>query len=85
MPSDKVISTFAAFFPASDPKYVLVIALDEPVDDHQRDRRSAPPGWTAAPVAGACDPPAGAGPGHAPASRRPTTATPLLYTLAGNE
>src|SRR5690606_34232633 len=27
---DKTIATFASFFPASDPKYVLVIALDEP-------------------------------------------------------
>jgi cell division protein FtsI (penicillin-binding protein 3) len=47
---DKVISTFASAFPASDPKYVLVVTLDEPVDtmgDHPK--RTA--GWTAVPVA----------------------------------
>ena len=27
---DKVIATFASIFPASDPKYVLVVSLDEP-------------------------------------------------------
>ncbi len=28
---DKVINTFASMFPASDPKYVLIVTLDEPV------------------------------------------------------
>ncbi len=47
----KVLSSFASFFPASDPQYVLVLTLDEPVDDTGPfPRRTA--GWTAAPVAG---------------------------------
>ena len=29
---DKVIATFAAVFPANDPKYVLVVTLDEPIE-----------------------------------------------------
>lgn len=48
--NDKVISTFASVFPARDPKYVLVVTLDEPVEtsgDHPK--RTA--GWTAVPVA----------------------------------
>lgn len=47
---DKVIATFASVFPANDPKYVLVVTLDEPVDTTgQKPRRTA--GWTAVPVA----------------------------------
>jgi cell division protein FtsI (penicillin-binding protein 3) len=47
---DKVITTFASIFPASDPKYVLVVTLDEPVDTMGTEpRRTA--GWTAVPVA----------------------------------
>ncbi|MEM8787614.1 MAG: penicillin-binding protein 2 [Pseudomonadota bacterium] len=47
---DKVIGTFAAIFPANEPKYVLVVSLDEPEDRTGREpRRTA--GWTAAPVA----------------------------------
>jgi len=47
---DKVIATFATFFPAYDPKYVLVVTLDEPVETSgKKPRRSA--GWTAVPVA----------------------------------
>jgi cell division protein FtsI (penicillin-binding protein 3) len=47
---DKVIATFATVFPASDPKYVLVVALDEPVETSGKEpRRTA--GWTAVPVA----------------------------------
>lgn len=46
----KVISTFASVFPASDPKYVLVVTLDEPsIVAHGEERRTA--GWTAVPVA----------------------------------
>jgi cell division protein FtsI (penicillin-binding protein 3) len=46
---DKVIATFACIFPISDPKFVLVITLDEPVEDSgTEDRRTA--GWTAVPV-----------------------------------
>ncbi len=47
---DKVINTFASMFPASDPRYVLIVTLDEPVDTSgSRPRRTA--GWTAVPVA----------------------------------
>ena len=46
---DKVIATFAAVFPANDPKYVLVVTLDEPVDTSTGEaRRTA--GWTSVPV-----------------------------------
>jgi cell division protein FtsI (penicillin-binding protein 3) len=47
---DRVIATFASAFPASDPKYVLVLTLDEPVEVAGGEpRRTA--GWTAVPVA----------------------------------
>lgn len=47
---DKVIATFASVFPANDPKYVLVVTLDEPVETSgEKPRRTA--GWTAVPVA----------------------------------
>ena len=47
---DKVIATFASIFPAHDPKYVLVVTLDEPEDTVGSEaRRTA--GWTAVPVA----------------------------------
>jgi cell division protein FtsI (penicillin-binding protein 3) len=47
---DKVISTFAGMFPASDPQYVIVLTLDEPVETSGSEpRRTA--GWTAVPVA----------------------------------
>ena len=47
---DKVINTFAAVFPISDPKYVLVVTLDEPVETSgAKPKRVA--GWTAVPVA----------------------------------
>ena len=47
---DKVIATFASIFPAQDPKYVLVVTLDEPsVFAYDEERRTA--GWTAVPVA----------------------------------
>jgi len=47
---DKVIATFASIFPAHDPKYVLVVSLDEPEDTAGSEaRRTA--GWTAVPVA----------------------------------
>ncbi len=46
----KVIANFAAAFPMDDPKYVLIVALDEPVDTTGTEpRRTA--GWTAVPVA----------------------------------
>ncbi|MFN6952408.1 MAG: peptidoglycan D,D-transpeptidase FtsI family protein [Albidovulum sp.] len=46
---DKVVATFASAFPMSDPKYVLVVSLDEPVETSGTvPRRTA--GWTAVPV-----------------------------------
>ena len=48
---NKVVSTFASVFPASDPKYVLVLSLDEPTSvAGGGESRTA--GMTAAPVAG---------------------------------
>ncbi|WP_195820611.1 peptidoglycan D,D-transpeptidase FtsI family protein [Roseobacter sp. MH60115] len=47
---DKVIATFASIFPAHDPRYVLIVTLDEAVDTTgEKPRRTA--GWTAVPVA----------------------------------
>ncbi len=47
---NKVIATFATLFPASDPKYVLIVTLDEPsILAYGEKRRTA--GWTAVPVA----------------------------------
>ena len=47
---DKVLATFASFFPADNPKYVLVVTLDEPEErSGKKPRRTA--GWTAVPVA----------------------------------
>ncbi len=47
---DKVIATFASVFPAHDPKYVLIVTLDEPQETSgTKPRRTA--GWTAVPVA----------------------------------
>ncbi|HBD91865.1 MAG TPA: cell division protein FtsI [Gemmobacter sp.] len=47
---DKVINTFASTFPAHDPRYVLIVTLDEPVDTSSSEpRRTA--GYTAVPVA----------------------------------
>ncbi len=47
---DKVINTFASVFPASNPQYVLIVTLDEPIDTSGSEpRRTA--GWTSVPVA----------------------------------
>jgi cell division protein FtsI (penicillin-binding protein 3) len=47
---DKVVNTFASMFPASNPQYVLIVTLDEPMDTALSEpRRTA--GWTAVPVA----------------------------------
>jgi cell division protein FtsI (penicillin-binding protein 3) len=80
---DKTIATFASFFPASAPKSVLVIALDEPTAViNETAFRTA--GLTAAPVLG-----------HAIRRLAPVMGmrplppveedAPLLYTLAGND
>ena len=48
---DRVIATFAGFFPADDPAAVVVVTLDEPeIMGLGELRRTA--GWTAVPVAG---------------------------------
>ncbi len=48
---DKVMATFAGVFPAHDPRYVVVLSLDEPEErSGVEPRRTA--GWTVAPVAG---------------------------------
>ncbi len=47
---DKTLATFASIFPAHDPKYVLIVTLDEPSENSgEKPRRTA--GWTAVPVA----------------------------------
>lgn len=47
---DKVVSTFASVFPAHDPRYVLIVTLDEGVETSgPKPRRTA--GWVAVPVA----------------------------------
>lgn len=47
---EKTITTFASIFPAHNPKYVLIVTLDEPVETSgSKPRRTA--GWTAVPVA----------------------------------
>ena len=80
---DKTISTFASFFPSSDPKYVLVVILDEPTAIiNKTSFRTA--GLTAAPVLAHAirrlAPVMGLRPEGAP-----DDGAPLLYTLAGNE
>ncbi|WP_062763422.1 penicillin-binding protein 2 [Falsirhodobacter sp. alg1] len=48
--NDRVVNTFASIFPTNDPKYALILTLDEPSDNTMsRARRTA--GWTAVPVA----------------------------------
>ncbi len=47
---DRVVATFASVFPAHDPKFVLIVSLDEPSENSgPKPRRTA--GWTAVPVA----------------------------------
>jgi cell division protein FtsI (penicillin-binding protein 3) len=85
---DKTLSTFASFFPADKPKYVLVICLDEPTAViNNTSFRTA--GLTAAPVLGHAvrrlAPVMGLWPDTVPETAGATAGTPLLYTLAGNE
>ncbi len=47
---EKVIATFASVFPASNPKYTLIVSLDEPEIEAVGERRRTA-GWTAVPVA----------------------------------
>lgn len=79
---DKTIATFASFFPADDPKYVLVICLDEPttVINHTAFRTA---GLTAAPVLAHAIRRIAPVIGMRP--EEPSRAeAPLLYTLTGN-
>lgn len=47
---DRVIASFASVFPSNDPRYVLIVTLDEPSENSGPEpRRTA--GWTAVPVA----------------------------------
>jgi cell division protein FtsI (penicillin-binding protein 3) len=47
---DRTIATFSGVFPVSDPRYVIVITLDEPRETSSAEtRRTA--GWTAVPIA----------------------------------
>ncbi|MFN3954744.1 MAG: peptidoglycan D,D-transpeptidase FtsI family protein [Pararhodobacter sp.] len=47
---DRVIATFAGAFPMNDPRYVIVVTLDEPSESSSGEaRRTA--GWTVVPVA----------------------------------
>ncbi len=48
---NKVVATFASVFPASDPKYVLVVTLDEPSASTAGGGESRVAGLTAVPVA----------------------------------
>ncbi|WP_424927221.1 peptidoglycan D,D-transpeptidase FtsI family protein [Amaricoccus tamworthensis] len=79
---DKVISTLASVFPAANPKYVLIVALDEPTTIiNKTSFRTA--GLTAAPVAAdivrRLAPILGMRPGDFG-----TEGPEVLYTLAGN-
>lgn len=47
---DKVLATFAGTFPASDPKYVFVVTLDE-AEQHIAGQNRRTAGWTTVPVA----------------------------------
>ncbi|MEM8632246.1 MAG: penicillin-binding protein 2 [Pseudomonadota bacterium] len=46
---DKVIANFASVFPSDDPRYVLVVMLDEPVETSGLEPRRTG-GWTAVPI-----------------------------------
>ncbi|MFO1210872.1 MAG: penicillin-binding protein 2 [Amaricoccus sp.] len=79
----KTIATFASFFPADKPQWVLVVLLDEPTAViNKTDFRTA--GLTAAPVLAHAirrlAPIIGMRPENAPQD-----GAPALYTLAGNE
>ena len=45
-----MIATFASVFPIHDPKYVLIVTLDEP-EIHAAGKLRRTAGWTAVPVA----------------------------------
>ena len=47
---DRVISTFASFFPVNRPRYVLVVSFDEPSYKGGKLKKERSAGWTAVPV-----------------------------------
>lgn len=80
---NKVISTLASFFPASDPDYVLIVSLDEP-ETTVNGFKIRTAGWTAAPVA--ADVIRRLAPVLDMRPNRPEPEKlPVLYTLAGND
>jgi cell division protein FtsI (penicillin-binding protein 3) len=48
--NDRVVSTFASFFPAKSPRYVLVVSFDEPSYRGGKEKSERSAGWTAVPV-----------------------------------
>lgn len=80
---DKTIGTFAGVFPATDPRYVMVIALDEPSNKiNGASLRTA--GWTAAPIFARALSRIAPIMGMRP-DARPEDDVELLYTLATSE
>ncbi|MEM8569443.1 MAG: penicillin-binding protein 2 [Pseudomonadota bacterium] len=80
---ERVISTFASFFPASDPDYVLLVSLDEPKTViNGTTFRTA--GLTAAPVAADVITRLGPILGMRPLPPKEEPKS-VLYTLAGND
>jgi len=48
--NDRVVSTFASFFPVKSPRYVLVVSFDEPSYRGGKEKSERSAGWTAVPV-----------------------------------
>lgn len=80
-----LVSTFAAAFPMDDPKYVVLVMLDEPAGSEATGfQRTA--GWTAAPVVGSLVPRIGPMLGIFPDTGRDVDVselTPLLWSPKG--
>ena len=51
MPSDKLLSSFLGVFPMNDPKYLVLVMVDEP-HPNKASHGYATAGWTAAPAVG---------------------------------
>ncbi|MFQ8430456.1 peptidoglycan D,D-transpeptidase FtsI family protein [Amaricoccus sp. W119] len=95
---DKVMASFASFFPADDPEYVLIVSLDEPIT-YINETAFRTAGLTAVPVAAEVierltpvlglrpKPPAPRPQAEGPTARstNPPTRAASLYTLAGND
>jgi cell division protein FtsI (penicillin-binding protein 3) len=80
---DKVIATFASVFPVHDPRYVLLVALDEP-ENRVNGQTLRTAGWTAVPVAARAIRRLAPVLGMRPEAG-PQDGAPLLYTLAAND